>query len=172
MIVSLTGFMGSGKTSIGRELAKLLGWRWVDLDAVIESREGCSVGEIFAAGGEPAFRKAEKDALRCVLETSDDIVLSLGGGTILDESNAGLIAEKSICIYLEASPEKLAEWLEGSKDRPLLARNGGVSLEERVKALMAEREGRYLAASHHTINTDRLTFQEAAHIISKMIRTA
>ena len=172
MIVSLTGFMGCGKTSIGRELAGILGWRRVDLDALVEQREGRSIREIFSSGGEAAFREAESRALRSVLDESENIVLSLGGGTILDPANAALISSKTTCIYLEASPSKLAEWLEGSTGRPLLSHPDSISLADHVSALLSSREERYLSVARHTINTDRLTFQEAAHIISVMIRTA
>ena len=107
MIVSLTGYMGSGKSSTGSELAGLLGWEFIDLDEYIEGKIGRSVGEIIAQDGETRFRAVEAEALRDVVImhrlTGENLVLALGGGTIMTPSVRRLILEDTLCVYLKTS---------------------------------------------------------------------
>ncbi len=127
MIISLTGFMGCGKSSVGRELSKLLCCRFMDLDDVIVERAGRSITEIFADDGEKAFRKMELEALQYVIENSlpeysrGPLVLALGGGTVMTEECAEIVRSETRCIYLRASVETLIGNLEGqTANRPLL----------------------------------------------------
>ena len=112
MLISLVGFMGAGKSGVGKALAQRLGWRYIDLDDLVESREARSVAEIFAASGETAFRYAESQALKELLtakslsETS--IVLSLGGGAICQPENQALLERaQSVIVFLSASAQEL-----------------------------------------------------------------
>src|SRR5438045_8658642 len=93
--VALVGFMGAGKTTVGRELARRLRWEFIDLDDVIVAAEGRSVGAIFRDSGEPAFRRAEAAALREVLRApaSGGLVLALGGGAYVQPRNAALLRQ-------------------------------------------------------------------------------
>ena len=125
MIVSLTGFMGCGKTCTGRALAERLGWEFVDLDEYIVHKWGRSVPELFGEG-ELFFRALEAEAVRDVIVmrqvAGGDLVLALGGGTLEITSVKPLILEQTVCIYLEAGESFLRGWLEGTESRrPMLA---------------------------------------------------
>jgi shikimate kinase len=124
--VYLTGLMGSGKTTVGRLLAKRLGWAWADLDAAIEARRGKKVAEIFTAQGENAFRRLESQELLRFSKNSK-LVLSCGGGVVLDPENRRLL-KAGTTIYLAASPEALAQRLRGGqrRQRPLLGQGDPV----------------------------------------------
>ena len=122
--VCLTGYMGAGKTTVGRELALRLGCSFIDLDTEIEAKSGRSIGDIFATDGEDAFRTLERNTLEEILRTSDPFVLSLGGGTLQTSASRDLIeARKVHSFYLEAPIEEL--WrrcsLSPTRERPLLA---------------------------------------------------
>jgi len=122
--VVLIGFMGAGKTTVGLALAKLLGWRFRDLDGVIEERENLSIGRIFAERGEAAFRQAETAALRDLLQerpAAGDLVLALGGGAFVQEENRLMLEEAgAITVLLEAPLEELQRRCrDEQKVRPL-----------------------------------------------------
>jgi shikimate kinase len=124
-IIGLTGFMGSGKTTVGAALARSLRYEFTDLDRVIEARAGRTVAEIFAREGEPAFRRAEVEALRSLLGTKRvPRVIALGGGAFLQPEITGLLQDPSILtIFLDAAPEELYQRCVDSLDaapRPLL----------------------------------------------------
>ena len=134
MIISLTGFMGCGKSSVGRRLSELLCCPFVDLDAEIEKVAGCSVAEIFASCGETEFRRLEKETLKTVLEMSPQhneklspnsnpqMILALGGGAVMTPECEELVHGQTVCIYLRASVEELVGRLSGeSSGRPLLS---------------------------------------------------
>ena len=108
-VVALTGFMGSGKTTVGQELARQLGWEFVDLDAVIERREQAAIRQIFAQRGEAEFRNIEHLVLRSVLaRTSSPAVIALGGGTFVPVRNKRLLHEARACsVFLEAPVDEL-----------------------------------------------------------------
>jgi shikimate kinase len=118
--VFLTGFMGSGKSSVGRELARRLRWDFVDLDARIEIREGKSVAEIFSGRGEPGFRIAETAALLELTQTLErDSVVALGGGAFAQDENRELLQQWP-SVFLQAPVDEL--WRRSSDDheiRPL-----------------------------------------------------
>ena len=167
MIIALAGFMGSGKTSVGRALAPMLGLPLTDLDAVVESREGKDIPSIFAEGGEAAFRKAEKEALAYVLSSGADMVLSLGGGTLTDPSNAALVKGKCLCIYLKASAEGIMESLGGNPGgRPMLK---GGDMAAKVSSLLAARLPAYEAAADITVESDGRAPEDIALEIRKLI---
>lgn len=120
--VALVGFMASGKSRVGRELARRLGWDFVDLDAMIETREGQSISEIFRNKGEPGFRLAETGALCNLTESLQrNSVIALGGGAFVQERNRELLAQwKWPSVFLEAPTTEL--WQRSSSDsieRPL-----------------------------------------------------
>jgi shikimate kinase len=119
--VFLVGFMASGKSSVGQELARCLGWDFVDLDARIEAREQQSIAEIFRQRGEPAFRRLETSALGDLLSASQPVntVVALGGGAFVQEKNRALLQD-SLTIFLEAPvPELWQRSLTDGIERPL-----------------------------------------------------
>ena len=156
-MITLTGFMGSGKTTVGKVLADFLGCPFMDLDDLIVKKAGKSIPEIFAQDGEPAFRQLEARLLRQTVEkyTENTVVLALGGGAVTAPASAALLHEKSVCIYLRATLETLLARLEGeTAGRPL----ADASLAERLAA----REPLYEETAHVVIDTDGLTPEEVA----------
>lgn len=155
--ISLTGFMGCGKSTVGAVLAARLGWRFLDTDEVVEHNVGHSVAEIFAKRGEMAFRALETRAIADALAQLGR-VLALGGGALKADANLALIKDKSVLIYLEADAALLASRLVSEQGgRPLLARGAGDSrpwsepeLRSRVEELLNERVEHYQQA-HHTL---------------------
>lgn len=174
MIWSLTGFMGCGKSAVARELSRRGGFRVYDLDEMIVSSAGRSIPEIFASGGEAAFRTFERIVLEEFLfreaAAPGNTVLSLGGGTLTDAESRKLIQERTSCIYLRASLATLASNLRevGTEGRPLLALEPGQSLEDRIAELMTARAPLYEAAAGHIIDTDGKGDSEIADEIVRL----
>lgn len=175
MTVSLTGFMGSGKSSTGKVLSGLLGCPFIDLDTYIESKEGKRIRDIFRDPGEQRFREMEYDALSEILPAEDSrtdisLVLALGGGTVTCRKSLELIRSRSTCFYLKASPDTLEERLKNETEgRPVLD-SGSPSLKERISTLLSDRAGQYESAADYTIETDMVDVQTAAELISDMIK--
>ncbi|MDA3792560.1 MAG: shikimate kinase [Elusimicrobia bacterium] len=119
MNIVLTGMMGSGKSTVGRELAGRLDFHYIDTDKMIEKQVGKSINDIFEKVGEISFRKLEKEAARCV-SVLDNFIISTGGGVVKYKENLKELKENSALIYLYAPPEILYERLKKKKDRPLL----------------------------------------------------
>ncbi len=120
--IFLVGFMGCGKSTVGRELAEELGWRFADLDQDIEKQEGCSIAEIFDQRGEPAFRLIETAALRNmirVIECGKPHVVALGGGAFLQGNNLELVNAKGVSIWLDCPLEMIERRIAGHEHRPL-----------------------------------------------------
>lgn len=194
MTISLTGPMGCGKSSVGRKLSTLLGGLCapdnvegrivlIDLDDYIVKRAGKSIPEIFAEGGEEEFRLIETRCLTEVLDWSegkgssfgycqeqapDFLILSLGGGAIL--KNSGLIHQRSKCIYLRAKVDTLLGRLEGrSAGRPLLAKEAGDELRQKIESILDARQDLYISTSHYIIDTDgKNVYQVAKEIIDTL----
>lgn len=120
--IVLVGLMGSGKTTVGKKVAKLLGRRFVDADVELEERTGRSVAEWFEAEGEPGFRRAELDLLDALLGEDEPIVVGAGGGVVVTEANrARLAAPEVTAVYLHGEPAFLASRVKPKPHRPLLA---------------------------------------------------
>ena len=154
--VVLCGFMGSGKTTVGRLLAERTGRRFVDLDRWIETRQGMSIAQIFAEKGEPYFRELEKRAVR-ELSAQDGTVLAAGGGTLLDGENAAALRANGIVVFLDASLEAVKRRLKGDTARPLLHGGG----EGAAEALYAARREQYAAVSDLRVPADDTPFAVA-----------
>lgn len=116
--IFLVGFMGSGKTTVGRLLAERLSRRFIDLDERIVQRAGKTIPQIFAEDGEPYFRRLESELLGEVVN-EPDAVISLGGGTFADDANRRRVKERGVSIWLECPLEIILKRLEGTSDRPL-----------------------------------------------------
>jgi shikimate kinase len=139
--LALVGLPGTGKSTIGRIVARRLSIQFVDLDALIVEREGRSIPDLFAADGETGFRDRETEALRDTLGQTDPVLLSCGGGVVLAAENRSLLMESARIVWLTAPLGLLADRLRrSSTERPLL--KGDMSA--RLAALAAEREPLYL----------------------------
>ncbi len=150
-LIYLTGFMGSGKSTIGPILANTLGYGFTDVDRVIEEQAGKSVKDIFREDGEKCFRDLERHVI-ADLSLLDHHVVSLGGGTVVDETNFIIIRNSGILIYLYSTPEHLLLRLQHKTDRPVLATAEGErltpdQLREKVMNLFAAREPLYSQAN-------------------------
>lgn len=167
-LVCLVGFMGAGKTTVGRELAALLGWRFLDLDEVVEARERAAVAEIFSRSGQAAFRNAETEALKDVLQQAQQgpLVLALGGGAFVQSENAALL-EHAVAdsIFLRAGVEELWERCQRAGDlsaRPLLQN------VENFRRLYEQRLPRYQKATHVVDTAGKAPRQVAEQIIASL----
>lgn len=144
MIIYLTGFMGSGKTTTGRKLAVLTGARFIDLDTEIEKTAGKSISSIFSEEGEQHFRKYEYDELRRI-DLSEGAVIATGGGTPCYSGNMDYMNDTGITVYMKMTPAALASRLENAMvSRPLLAGLRGESLISYISDKLKEREPYYL----------------------------
>ena len=159
--IVLVGFSGTGKSLVGREIARILGWKFVDTDAEIETAVGKSVQKIFEQEGEPAFRLMEKRSLQEACSRRGSVI-STGGGAVVDPENRDLMLGSGCVVCLDALPETIYRRLAGDgksvADRPML--NAPDPLK-RIKALKESRQ-RYYSLAHHTLNTDDLTVTRAA----------
>ena len=203
--------MGCGKSSVGRELSKLLCCPFMDLDTEIETRSGCTVAEIFETSGEAEFRRLEKETLKDILETGGRVleipktpalptvghplagggmsspssgtpacknqehpsnerpqmILALGGGTVMTPRCAELAHENTFCIYLRASVQTLVSHLGNeAAGRPLLDAS---DLQERIMKLMSQRSATYEKTAHIIIDTDGKTVDAVSEEIVKSI---
>jgi len=150
MAIFLTGFMGTGKTAIGRALAARLGKEFLDLDAEVERRSGRSIQAIFAADGEASFRRIEAETLRDV--AARDIVVATGGGAIVATENAETMHRHGPVVGLTASVEEILRRTSSDTARPLLAGDGR---EGRVRSLLAARAGAYARADIQVDTTQK-----------------
>jgi shikimate kinase len=162
--VVLVGFMGSGKSVVGRELARRLRADFVDTDERIERAAGKTVPQIFSGEGEPAFREREKAALREALSVPGRVVATGGGAFLAGENRAALSAYGPV-VYLEASAETLLARLGEGAGRPLLQGDDPGAI---VRDLLARRAPGYRMADHRVV-TDGLTVEEVADRIEKLL---
>lgn len=130
MKISILGYMGSGKSTIGKDLAFQLGFDFLDLDNFIEEKESKSITELFHSLGEIKFRKIEHETLSKTLNSKKNIILAVGGGTPVYYNNMEIINNESTSIYLRLTPNELSNRLQKEKEkRPLIShiRNGDLS---------------------------------------------
>lgn len=151
MRIYLTGFMASGKSSVGPRLAARLGSVFWDLDRLIRAHDGRSISDIFEAEGEDAFRAQEAHFLRRTTEV-DDLVVALGGGALVDDENWAFAREHGRVVYLEVDPDTILSRVTDEADRrPLLQDEEGAPLpkdqmRDRIEGLLSARRARYEAA--------------------------
>ncbi|MGE5700635.1 MAG: shikimate kinase [Deltaproteobacteria bacterium] len=162
----LVGFMGAGKSSVGKVLAQRLGAEFVDVDERIESAAGRRIGEIFASCGEGAFREMEKAAIRDAVSAPGRVVAA-GGGAFVDEANRRALKAYAPVFFLEVSVESVMERLSGDRSRPLFpaGREAG-----KLRELMERRRPSYLEADF-TVQTDNRSIPDIADgILALMAR--
>lgn len=162
MNIVLTGFMGTGKTAVGRRLAKRLGWRFVDLDALIEAGARCSIARIFAERGEAVFRRFERRTVARVVRERHQVIAT-GGGTFVDPRNQTRLRVSGPVVCLTAKPQIILNRLgRRCSERPLLA--GSPRPLARVRELLAQRAGAY-AKADVTIDTTHLALDDVVERI-------
>ncbi|MCR5626366.1 MAG: shikimate kinase [Lachnospiraceae bacterium] len=151
--IVLEGFMGSGKSTYGKALARKLGWSFIDTDALIEDREGRAIPKIFEEDGEDYFRRLETDTIGELSgNEKSDAVISVGGGLPVREKNRDLMKKCGTVVYLKGSEELLySRLISESESRPML--HGG-ELRDRIRSLLNEREELYLDASDAVVLID------------------
>lgn len=138
--IILTGFMGAGKTSVGRQLASLLKMSFIDTDMEIERLTGLKISEIFRRYGEQRFREEERAVVKRVAALQNTVVAT-GGGVVLNPENMRDLRKNGVVVLLQARPELIARRVQTGKDRPLLADQE--RLLERIESLLQERAPYY-----------------------------
>lgn len=169
MKIVLLGYMASGKSAVGKILAKQNNLQFIDLDTFIEEREELTISEIFEHKGEIYFRKKEADYLSELLSLEQDLIISLGGGTPCYGNNMQEIIKKGISFYLKASINTIFERLQGeTSQRPLVATIGQENLKVYIAKHLFERSAFYDKASH-TIVVDAKSLNEISGEIEKLL---
>jgi shikimate kinase len=163
------GFMGTGKSRIGFEFSKLVHWRFVDTDDMIEDHAHMSITQLFAQKGEKVFRQIEKKILRSVAEKQNTVV-SLGGGATVDEDNWRVISQSGLTICLHASIETLVDRLEKKTHRPLVANTTRKELYNRVKDMLKQRQPHYDKAQYHFTSNNNISPEQFAKNILTFLR--
>ncbi|MBC3935271.1 3-dehydroquinate synthase [Undibacterium sp. CY7W] len=163
--IFLVGLMGSGKTTVGRALAKKLNKRFIDSDHEIEARTGVSIPVIFEIEGEASFRQREADVIRD-LTAQDNIILATGGGAILNPESRRLLEQRGTVIYLRASIHSILQRTRNDKNRPLLRT---ADPRKKLEELEAQRHPLYQEIAHVVIETGRPNVQHLVqHILDKL----
>ncbi len=153
--ILLIGLMGTGKTTVGKRLARVLERPWIDTDQFLEGKWGYSIADYFAKYGEEAFRDEETAVLQTLLTDSPPSVITTGGGIVLREVNRERMKKHGFVIHLDADPQTIAKRLKNDQTRPLLQGD----LHNRIKQIYRERQGKYDFADLR-IDTSRLTVDE------------
>jgi shikimate kinase len=164
--IALFGFMGVGKTAVGKILATLTGTSYVDLDEIIVDRAGKTIPEIFKEEGEPAFRGIERAVTREVAGL-DGQVIACGGGTVLDDENLANLRRSSKMVLLIAEPRVILERVKKDDDnRPLLATDDKLS---QIQSLLKSRESGYMRAADIVVDTSKRTPEQVAEEILEQL---
>ena len=161
----LIGFMGAGKSTIARALAKKCPSKRIEMDQLIEEHQGMAITDIFAAHGENYFRDLETELLRSFSE-STGYVVSCGGGSVLRDENAALMKENGCIVFLRATPETIYERVKDSTNRPIL--NGNMNVEY-IRELMEKRRPRYEAVADICVDTDGKDVENISEEILKAV---
>ncbi|OPH47747.1 hypothetical protein BC351_10975 [Paenibacillus ferrarius] len=157
--IVLVGFMGTGKSTVGKQLAERLKWTFRDSDAVLEAEEQTSIPDLFRIHGESYFRTLESKTLAHILEGNKQVVAT-GGGAVLAEANRSHMLNNGFVVALKASPEMIIHRVSSDSNRPLLQGN----LAERVHTLLEQRKSSYDFA-HMVIDTTELTTDQIVEMI-------
>jgi shikimate kinase len=165
--VALVGFMGTGKTATGQELAKRLGWKFIEVDALIEGMAGKSIPEIFAEDGEIAFREKEIEAVKTAAEGKRQVI-ACGGGVVLNTINIARLKETSVMVLLTASLAAiLKRTAPALKTRPMLTDT--IDPGVRIKELLKYRRPYYERSAEIIVNTSKLSLTAVVdEIIEKL----
>jgi shikimate kinase len=162
--IVLTGFMGTGKTAVGKELAQILGMKLIDVDTEIEKSEQITINEIFSQFGEPRFREIETAMIKRIA-SGRNLVISTGGGAVLKQENMDIVRESGVIVCLVASPETILKRTGTSNDRPLLKVENPL---EKINQLLTFRKPFYEKADIMIDTENKTPLQIAEEIIEKM----
>lgn len=164
-VVAISGFMGSGKSSLGRLVAARLGRHFIDLDALVEQREGMRIQDIFAERGEDGFREVEEEALAHVLEAEvgEDIILALGGGSVMSPESARRLTAGAFVVWISVPADELWTRMRGTH-RPL-ARS-----REEFLGLARRREATYRATADAVVEAAGLDRARVTELVVESIR--
>lgn len=161
--ISLIGFMGTGKSSVGKALGRQTGRRVVDIDQWIESQKGHKIREIFEREGEARFRELEKQAIAEVVKFSGTVITT-GGGAVLNPVNLEALKKCGWVITLSASPDTIYERVKESRHRPLLKDGSKEEVTAKIRRLLEIRNPLYAQADYE-FKTDGLAPDQVAHLI-------
>jgi len=159
--IVLVGFMGTGKTTIGKLIAQALNMEFVDTDGLIEKREGVSINDIFSKKGEPYFRKVEREVIAQVSKNGGSVI-DAGGGAVIDEDNVKDLKKNGVIFCLNAAPEEILRRAGKYTHRPLL--NVADPLAE-IKKLLKKREEYYKRADYQIDTAGKSADQVSKEII-------
>lgn len=159
--IVLIGFMGSGKSSVGRLVASRIGHRFVDTDRLVRDATRLAITDIFERHGEDFFRDRENEALRS-LQGRSNLVVATGGGIVTRAENISLLKELGFVVWLQSSEEIIFRRVSRTRKRPLLFTDNP---REKIATLLAERKPLYAEAAHHTIDTTELSHDLAADLV-------
>jgi shikimate kinase len=162
--IILTGFMGTGKTAVGRELSRILDMKLIDVDTEIEKSEKITINEIFKHFGEPRFREIETDMIRKLSESKNTII-STGGGAVLKQENMDILRKNGVIVCLTASPETIFKRTSTNNDRPLLQVENPL---ERINELLNFRKPFYQKADVMIDTEGKTPLRIAEEIIEKV----
>ena len=162
--IILTGFMGTGKTAVGRELARLLNMHLIDVDTDIEKSEKMTINEIFEQFGEPRFRELETEMIKKLSERNN-IVISTGGGAVVRQENVDVLKKNGVIVCLTAKPETIVRRTGNSNDRPLLQVEDPL---EKIKELLNFRKPFYEKADIMIDTEGKTPLHIAEEIIEKV----
>jgi shikimate kinase len=162
--IVLTGFMGAGKTAVGRELAQLLNLKLIDADTEIEKSEGMTINDIFKQFGEPKFREIETNMI-IRISSGKNIIISTGGGAVLKQENMDALRKTGTIIYLMTTPETILERTSTSNNRPLLKVENPF---EKINALLNFRKPFYEKADILIDTENKTPLHIAEEIIEKI----
>ncbi len=169
MRIFLLGYMGCGKTTLGRKIASEYYFRFIDLDEYIESKHGNTISEIFAQEGEDTFRKYEREALEDML-LEEDVIVATGGGAPCFFDNMERIKANSVSVYIQMDAEQIAKRLKHSKvDRPLLKGKSEIELYEFIKKTLESRSQFYNRADI-IFENNNISVKEALSQLSKQLK--
>lgn len=168
VLVALVGLPGSGKSTVGRHLARRLGLKFIDSDHVIEQRLGCSIRSYFEREGEEAFRDIEQAVIDELTRTHDG-VLATGGGAVLREANRQHLRDRGHVVYLRSAPEEVFRRLRHDANRPLLQVGDPLA---RLRDLYAARDPLYRETAQFVIETGRPSVATLANMIQMQLELA
>ncbi len=160
MIITLCGYMGAGKTSVARHIAKLTKYEYIDLDIRIEEAEGMSTRQIFRQSGEGYFRQLEREHLEVLSNINNNVIISLGGGSVVDCDNRREILKSSTLVYIEV-PFDVCYSRVAKSDRPIIASKSIDELKVHYKSRLA-----CYKESHYTVDGTKSIVKVAEDIIA------
>lgn len=174
MVVALVGLPGGGKSTVGRQLAKRIGARFIDTDAVLEERIGMSIRQFFEQFGEAAFRDREEAVIDELTAAAPDgreqpLVLATGGGALLRPSNRERLRNRTTVIYLRSTPEELYRRLRHDTQRPLLQVADPLA---KLRELFEQRHPLYEQTAHYCVDTGRPSVATLVNMIMMQLEVA